>query len=519
MKKILASLLVAMLLLTGVVGCFAEAADSRYPIVAEPLTLKVMLCIRDMDTLTDPNTMPALQELEERTGIHIEWEVIKGADFDTKVNLAFVSGDYPDIILAVQNTFDSEEYGVTQGLVIPLDEDLTSQYMPNYTERLAGETNDPLLSLVASDGNIYSIGALVSSDYNTEQHFFLNKAWMDNLGISEMPTTIDELTDVLRAFRDGDANGNGDSADEVPMQMTITDWDGGLRFYLPLFNLPVGDKWIHITDDQQIEFIPTTENFRTAMEYMNLWYTEGLMDPGVLSQDGNTFNAKIQEGNAGFFVAWRLTSMARDIMEKEAVLYTPEQATLSRSLQLANDGAYLTVTNEHVEESLRWLDALLDKETMYTLYYGAYDETMTKGWFYLDDGRIGTVVASTDTVKDYLDCNTLFFAPSNWVSENVQMAASAEEKAGYSHIYEDAGIVQKYANKLLTMMGLTSDQLQSASLLETDINNAVYEHVVKFMTDGVTDESWNAFVQIFDKMKVDEYVQMYQTAADAYFAE
>lgn len=508
MKKLVAFLLVLALTLTSMASCFA----------AEPVTLRVMIAIRDMDTLSDPSEMPALIALEERTGVKIDWEVVKASDFNTKMNLAFlIPEEYPDIIITVQNTFDVEEYGVTQGLVIPLPDELTSQHMPNYTERLAGEMNDPRAALYASDGQIYTIAAQVSQDYNTDQHFFLNKKWMDNVGITEMPATIDDLTKLLIAFRDGDADGDGDPSNEVPMQMTIKDWAGGLRFFLPLWGLPVGDKWIHITDDEKIEFIPTTENFRAAMETLNLWYKEGLMDPGVLSQDGNTHDSKLKQGDVGFFVAWRLTNMAFDVLENDAVLYTPEYANLSRTLQLANDGAYITVTNKHVEESLRWLDGMLDKETMYSLYYGPHDETMTNGWTYLEDGRI-TTFSSSLNVKNYLDCNTLFFAPSNWVAKNVKMASQYEEKAGYSRIYEAAGIVQENSNKLLTMLGLTSDQLQSATLIETDITNAVYEHIVKFMTEGVTDESWNAFVKMFDKMKVENYVKMYQDAADAYFA-
>ena len=510
MKKLVAFLLVLALTLTSMASCFA----------AEPVTLRVMLAIRDMDTLTDPSEMPALVALEERTGVKIDWEIVKASDFDTKINLAFlIPEEYPDIIITAQNTFNVEEYGVTQGLVIPLPDELTLQHMPNYAERLAGETSDPRVALTASDGQIYTIAEQISQDYNTDQHFFLNKKWMDNLGITEMPATIEDLTNVLIAFRDGDADGDGDAANEIPMQMTIKDWDGGLRFFLPLWGLPVGDKWIHITEDEKIEFVPTTENFRKAMETMNLWYKEGLMDPGVLSMDGNTHTSKLQEGNVGFFVAWRLTSMSRDVLEKDAVLYTPEYATLSRTLQLANDGAYITVTNKHVEESLRWLDALMEKETMYSLYYGERDDNLTDhGWTYLEDGRITTLVGNV-SVKNYLDVNTLFFAPSNWVAKNVLMASQYEEKAGYSRIYEEAGIVQENSNKLLTMLGLTSEQLASAALVETDINNAVYENIVKFITEGVTDDSWNAFVKMFDKMKVADYVKMYQDAADAYFAK
>lgn len=181
MKKLVAFLLVLALTLTSMASCFA----------AEPVTLRVMIAIRDMDTLSDPSEMPALIALEERTGVKIDWEVVKASDFNTKMNLAFlIPEEYPDIIITVQNTFDVEEYGVTQGLVIPLPDELTSQHMPNYTERLAGEMNDPRAALYASDGQIYTIAAQVSQDYNTDQHFFLNKKWMDNVGITEMPATV-----------------------------------------------------------------------------------------------------------------------------------------------------------------------------------------------------------------------------------------------------------------------------------------------------------------------------------------
>ena len=52
------------------------------------------------------------------------------------------------------------------------------------------------------------------------------------------------------------------------------------------------------------------------------------------------------------------------------------------------------------------------------------------------------------------------------------------------------------------MAPLTSEQLQSITLKETDINNAVVENIAGFVSGGVTDESWNSFVSLFDGMGV-----------------
>ena len=113
---------------------------------------------------------------------------------------------------------DTEEYGVTQHLLVPL-EDYLEDCMPNYFSRLnldgAGD------AIPSSDGHSYYIGFLLAQNINTDGHFFINQTWLDRLGL-DIPTTIQELTEVLRAFRDGDPNGNG-LRDEVPYQATFDD--------------------------------------------------------------------------------------------------------------------------------------------------------------------------------------------------------------------------------------------------------------------------------------------------------
>lgn len=118
---------------------------------------------------------------------------------------------------------------------MPLDE-LINQYMPNYTERRDAEADDPTTSLVASDGKVYTVGYLVGQKINTNQHFFINQEWLDALNL-ETPSNVEELTEVLRAFKTGDPNGNG-QADEIPLEMGLDIGFNGIRYMLPLFGLP-----------------------------------------------------------------------------------------------------------------------------------------------------------------------------------------------------------------------------------------------------------------------------------------
>ncbi len=522
-KRVLTVLLSAAMVIGTITGCgqntagTSESADtgSQSEESEEGITLKIMLGIRDVDSLTEISEMPAIQRLEEQTGINLEWEVVKGSDWETKLNLMFASGDYPDIILAPNVTVDYEEYGVTQQLLIQLNDDLTSQYMPNYTERREAEADDPTNSLIASDGNKYSVGYLVGQNINTNQHYFINQQWLDNLGL-ETPTNIDELTQVLRAFKENDADGDGDSTNEIPLEMGLDTGFYGIRYILPLFGVPAdGDKWIYIDDDKNVVFAPTTDNFRATMEWLHKLYSEGLIDPEVISQDINTIETKLKAGNAGFFTAWRLTGMGFDDgVLQTSVLYTPDStAKLARILEVAKGGAYITVSNQYVAESLELLDTMLDTEMMFSLYYGEQDATDGSGWTYnSENGKIDSLSDGSVDVKNFLDCNTLFFAPATYITNTFNMSETRIEKTEYCQIYDNAGIIQKYSNNYFKFAPLSSDQLQSIALKETDIDNAVIENVAAFITTGVTDESWEQFVKIFEDMDVDSYVAIYQDA-------
>lgn len=536
-RKVLALVLAGAMMMTALAGCGSSeskesnggaAAESTakveessnfnetgYPIVNEQITLKVMMAIRDSDSLIEPDEMPAVQRLEELTNIDIEWEIIKGSDWKTKTNLMFSSDEYPDIIICPngEGYIDDEEYGVTQGLVIPLD-DYIEKYMPIYTERIAGEASDPTVSLVASDGQKYSVGYLVGQNINTSVHSFINQEWLDAVGM-EAPTTVDELTEVLRAFK-------AKFPDGVPLQMGLDTGFYGYRYILPMFGIPAdSDKWIYIDDNKKVQFAPTQDGFRKSLEWLHQMYEEGLTDPEILSQDFNTVETKFKEGNVGFFHAWRLIAMGFDdgVAANSVCIQPPSaegtNALMHRTLEVARPGAFVTCTNEHIPETMRLLDAMLDTEMQFSLYYGEQDATDGTGWTYNENGKIDSINTGAVEVRNYLDCNTMFFAPGEYISSTFNMPPQRIEKTTYCKDYDAAGHIQKYANDYLDMAPLTAEQLSDASLTETDINTTVWEGVSDFVKDGVTDDSWNKFVSKFDTMGVTEYVEMYQTAVDS----
>lgn len=493
--------------------------EEGYPIVNEEITLKIMLAINDGWNMVDPEEIPALQRLEELTGINLEWDVVKAADWDTKLNLMFASKEYPDVIISNFSAVNYEEYGVEQEILIPMD-DLIDKYMPTYNERLAMESYDPTLNLVASDGQKYCIGYINNAEYMLNR-FYINQVWLDALNLP-MPKNHDELMETLRAFKTGDPNGNG-KADEIPIVTNFTEYTGNVSCFLSLFGVPFNlDNYLTIKDDKTVEFLPYMDGFRECMEWLHECYEEGLLDEEVLSQDDVTMIQKSTDLLNGFGSYYLPSSQCPALGLGKYSLYVPEEGGKERFSWMstyAKPSAYITIANEYPEATARLFDAMLEKETMYSLYIGEKDGTNnTQGWDYNEDGLIATyrIEDAVAPEKRYcLNVYGLFFAPGEYYQQSFKRSPNAVAIGEDEAAMRDSGLTTKYSHSLLKIVTLTADQAEQKALIETEINTAMKEHMAKFVKDGVTDKNWDEFIKVLQNVKCDEYVDMYQTAIDA----
>lgn len=153
-----------------------------------------------------------VEETEKEAGITIDWDTYINSEWGDKKSVLMAGGDLPDAFWGSLALSDGD-IAQNQSLFIPL-EDLIEEHMPNLMA--AFEAEPSLRALVTSpDGHIYSLPKKLPLRPKTGNQLFINQKWLDNLGL-EMPETHEEFYDVLKAFKDQDANGNGDSNDEIP---------------------------------------------------------------------------------------------------------------------------------------------------------------------------------------------------------------------------------------------------------------------------------------------------------------
>lgn len=252
----------------------------EYPIVNEPITFKIMGA-KDPGA-PDWSELEVFQRLSEITNINFEFEVSETGTWPEQKNIALVGGEYGDIILRDKSATDAnmavtdeETYG-PQGIFLDLT-DLIDQYAPNI-KAMMEKYPDVKAAMTSMDGKIYGLPYVFHTATVQGHTAFFSEEWMKNVGVDKVPETTDELYDMLVAFKEQDANGNGDPSDEIPFTcvgLTTTIRD----LLVPAFTgLPDGLSF-NLDDEGKVVYAPATEEYKEFLKYANKLYSEGLLDP------------------------------------------------------------------------------------------------------------------------------------------------------------------------------------------------------------------------------------------------
>ena len=501
MKKIVSLLLAAMLLMSA-----AALAEDKVQLTAFQYQLE--------NQTTDFNTLWYFEQIEEKTGVHVDFRMVKDGDWSTQLGLLFA---YPEEMedMILRNTIDVEEYGVSQGLLLPLDEYLTEEIMPNYMSRI--ELNNAGDSIPASNGKSYYIGYLIAQNVNHNSTWYINPSLLEEVGM-EVPTTIEEYTEVLRAFKDAGV--------KYPYSSSNSDhgaehlWAQFSSFGVPLQMY----TFAYIGEDGEVGYVGELPGFRAACEWLHTLYAEGLMDPECLTQDSNIWANKVNAGEVGSFNYLRLINTALtnpDTIQNFTSMLPPASeygVTVPQIMEIPDAGAYLTSVNNDPVASLKWIDAQLETEMMMTASNGKLGEQMIIN----DAGKYEIInVPENNGLYDFVPVTMgQFFAPGEYYTEIYQMAPHRVERYEDSQWYAAEDVLEKTSYEYLTKLSkMSNEDSTTAANIKTELEKYIKEAVTEFVKNGVTDESWDEFIKVSKEIGSDTYVQLYQDAYSAYLAK
>ncbi|WP_305766946.1 extracellular solute-binding protein [Candidatus Epulonipiscium viviparus] len=293
-KIIVAPILIGLLTACG--GTQTEIVRERgdiytpvgtYPVVKEGETdsFSVFAPLRTSVTTYDPEINQFSKRLEELTGVTLEYTEPTSIDKRQKFNIMMTGGDYTDVILDMWLAPSELLLYAQQGIFVPLN-DLIDKYAPNIKKAL---DENPVIrdTWTLEDGNMYCIPRIGKSPRNlATEKMWINQDWLNNLGL-EVPTTTDEFYEVLKAFKEQDANGNGDPDDEIPFTAAmVSGWGAHPVPYLLNAFIPAVSStgYFNLDENDKVYPVKATDEWKEFLRYMNKMYTEGLIDPLMFTQ-------------------------------------------------------------------------------------------------------------------------------------------------------------------------------------------------------------------------------------------
>lgn len=258
---------------------------SKYPVNTDvELTYWAALDPNVSNTYTNYGETPFAKELEKRTGIKVKYVHPALGQEGEAFNLMVASNSFTDIIESAW--FASFSGGPTTAInnkvILPLN-DLMKDYAPNLSEFLA--KNPDIDKSVKTDDNLYYCFPFIRNDKSLLMSAgpIIRKDWLDDLGL-DIPVTVDDWEKMLTEFRDKKG---------APTPLTILSSQRSRLFAM------MDSAYDFYLENGQIKYGPLEPEYKYALETLNRWFQNGLLDKNFTLIDNSLLDASILNGKAG----------------------------------------------------------------------------------------------------------------------------------------------------------------------------------------------------------------------------
>lgn len=270
-------------------------SSKTLPLVKEGTEKKLSLYIKMGENTPDPESTWMFRFIENAMNINIEVTKFTDANRNEIIPLAFASGELPDLIIG--GGFTAEElvnYGTVEGQIMDLSPYMNETYMPNLTG-IYTEHPEYKSAIQDGEGHIWSVGYITDpADCQNVSRAFLNYDWLEKCG-KKVPTTLDELLDVLRAFKQ-------ENPDCYPLGGSWSCNNPSVLIFNALGYLTSDPSGMSVTlrNGEVVLPVDDHEAYGAYLEFMKTCYDEGLIHPDFFTMDISTTNAVTTEGLNGY---------------------------------------------------------------------------------------------------------------------------------------------------------------------------------------------------------------------------
>jgi len=475
--------------------------------------------------------MEWLQKVEDAAGVDIEWQEIT-ADWGQKKGTMLASGDIPDIFVG-PNVITDADMAQFQGLFLDLAPLLDQA--PSVQEMFSAKPETKAIA-AQQDGAIYGLPKYQRFWPQSATRQFINQQWLDHLGL-QMPTTWDELYDVLVAFKEKDANNNGDPNDEIPV-----DWPGGIGGY---FNPSVllGSMGMTLTDgsgqgfyaeDGKVKNFLTDERYKSMVIFLNKLYKAGLVNPEVFTHDYTKFQSVARgEGDTakvGFTWGWVASDRFGEQLAPQYTSMSPLKVSAdysgkvtwsydNYSLNYGVNQLVVSAKTKNKEAVMKFINELYKPEVGIQVLFGSIGPNIK------DNGGSYEVLPPADSKMDpgtWKWTSTWADNGAFYISDSIdlKLGKDMQEVLDQSTALKDALSVDTTKDVFPGMfIKYSTDDNSTMGLNTTNFMNLANTNFAKWVTKGGIENEWDSYVKEMKKAGLDQNLEIMQRYYDEYLQQ
>lgn len=516
MKKILAALLTAVMLLTPVLSLAVE-----YPVDSDvTLTIwKILDGSVNEAGYTTSNDTPGVIAWQERSGIKIN---IQEYNDSQSIVLALQGGgDLPDMFMLNPSLYNGGVMGMYEdGIIVELSDDLVAEYAPDYWVYV--NSDDVYMDLIRQlDGKMYNLAGHVfeeDSVYRFWRGLFYRGDLLERIG-REVPTTLDEFYDTLVALKGLDGvttplvfQGNND------LREMLRNGDISSAFGLAR------------ADEYQVDGVwhygAYESEYQELLRFMKKLYDEGLISVDYLTMESSVSQAMLCNGEAAVMYGnnSRLNTFTASL--SEGAYFTAGaplvQADGSRTMftfadlmVTMDDSTFITTECKNVEACLQFYNYLYTEEGNLLRNFGLEGTT-----YEIQDGK---PVYSEFMLKN----------PDGY---NMDGLARSYGLINWPGIHSDSQLRQRHPQQsqidaynlwgnsdngkyVVTHTQVLDEDLDEYTNLWVDIELYVNECRAKFINGEMSiDDDFATYIDTLKSMGMDRVIEIKQKTLDAYNA-
>lgn len=534
MKKILTLVLALMMVLTGV--AMAAPAENTMPI-CEPGEIKLSVFMT-METGSEQKMAtydehPAIITWEEITGVDVTFIHPPTGDDGTYFNTLVASGEWPDIWIGSHFTSyypGGVPQAVADGILLNPNE-LCEQYASNYMA-LRNTWDDKVVANFTTDDGIYRFGAATQVPPVVDQQhsgWVLRKDWLEKWGL-EVPTTIDELTNVLRVFKENGV--------EIPMASeALNNWQFESGAISGAYGV-VSDSFMLKEDGKTVTYSALEPGYKDYILLLKSWMDEGLIDRDCINRTSTSdTQALFTSGKAGMVYAGNWTTQQLialgQVEDPEFAIVPMPNLSLDGSADYVNHFAQpiqngengmwwcISTTCKNPEAAIRALDYLYSYDGIELMVFGP-DEWEGQQ-IHTTDPESGMRVFTDFMLNnpDGVPYNTIRY---QYTIQNLSSEYCADMELQQYGAPINAECWDVWTGNCDSLQDIpaaitmTADESTVQINTMNNINTYLREKINLIVCGEDSIDNWETYVEEIKNMGIADAIASYQAACDRYWA-